>query len=397
MATHVHRITRLSRIIAFLLIAMSVCSAAAPAATAATTTTLVLTVGKVNYTLNGKTLKADQAPEIKDSRTFVPIRLVSEAFGADVNYDAAAKKVEVLLGATSFEFVIGQKTAKINGDAALMDAAAYVSKTNRTLIPVRFVSEKSGLKVVWNATARTVTITGASVAAPARVSLTISAASSMTDAMNAIQKLYQAANPHVTLVMNYGSSGTLEQQIEQGAPADLFISAADKQMNMLEQKSLILTDTRTVLVRNRLVLIVPKGTAAVTGFGDLTKASVKFLAIGEPSSVPAGQYAQETLTSLGLWEQVQPKLVRGNNVRAVLTYVESGNADAGLVYSTDALTSHNVKVIATAAEDSHSPIVYPAAVISTSKHQAAARAFVAYLSSALARAVFLHYGFVMGN
>ncbi|MCX6083669.1 MAG: BMP family ABC transporter substrate-binding protein [Caldiserica bacterium] len=127
--------------------------------TAATTTTLVLTIGKVDYMLNGTTKKGDQAPVITDSRTFVPIRLVSEAFGADVNYDAATKKVAVLLGATSFEFIIGQKAVKINGDAVLMDAAAYISKAGRTLIPIRFISEKSGLNVAWNATAHTVTIT----------------------------------------------------------------------------------------------------------------------------------------------------------------------------------------------------------------------------------------------
>src|SRR5450756_1250377 len=128
-------------------------------ATAATTTTLVLTIGKLDYTLNGAIVKGDQAPEITDSRTFVPIRLVAEAFGADVNYDAATKKVAILLGATSFEFVIAQKAVKVNGDSFLMDASAYISKANRTLIPIRFVSEKSGLNVAWNATARKVTVT----------------------------------------------------------------------------------------------------------------------------------------------------------------------------------------------------------------------------------------------
>ena len=128
-------------------------------ATAATTTSLILTVGKVDYQLNGVTKKGDQAPEIVGGRTFVPIRLVSEAYGADVNFDAATRKVAVLLGATSFEFTIGQKAAKVNGDAVLMDAAAYISKAGRTLIPIRFVSEKSGLTVVWNNTARTVTVT----------------------------------------------------------------------------------------------------------------------------------------------------------------------------------------------------------------------------------------------
>jgi molybdate transport system substrate-binding protein len=235
------------------------------------------------------------------------------------------------------------------------------------------------------------------VVQPARVSLTISAAASMTDAMNTIQKLYQAANPNVTLTMNYASSGTLEQQIEQGAPADVFISAADKQMDMLEKKSLVLAGTRKVLVRNHLVLIVPKGSTAVTSFDDLTKAAVKFFAIGEPSSVPAGQYAQESLTTMGLWDALQSKLVRGKDVRAVLTYVATRNADAGLVYSTDARTSRDVRVVTYAPEDSHSPIVYPIAVINTSKNQTAAKAFVAYLSGAFATAVFRSYGFVVGN
>lgn len=131
---------------------------AAPA-TAATSTNLVLTVGKVDYKLNGVTKKSDQAPEIKNSRTFVPIRLIGEAFGADVSYDASTKKVDVLLGATAIEFVIGKSAATINGDAKLMDAAAYVSKTGRTLVPLRFIVEKSGLNVVWNAKARSITVT----------------------------------------------------------------------------------------------------------------------------------------------------------------------------------------------------------------------------------------------
>ncbi|MHB8106545.1 MAG: molybdate ABC transporter substrate-binding protein [Candidatus Cryosericum sp.] len=232
---------------------------------------------------------------------------------------------------------------------------------------------------------------------PVNVSLTISAASSMTDAMNTIKKLYQADHPNVTLTMNYASSGTLEQQIEQGAPADIFISAADKQMDMLEKKGLVLDGTRRILVQNHLVLIVPKGSTTVTGFADLTKSAVKFVAIGEPSSVPAGQYAQETLTKMGLWDQVQLKLVMGKDVRTVLTYVESKNADAGLVYSTDARTSTNVRVVATASEDSHAPIVYPIAVISASKNRTAAKAFEAYLSGAFATAVFRSYGFVAGN
>ncbi len=128
-------------------------------ATAATTTSLILTIGKLNYTLNGITRTGDQAPEITDSRTFVPIRLVAESFSADVNYDATTKTVGVLLGATQFEFVIGSKTAKVNGDPVVMDAAPYISKADRTLIPIRFVSEKSGLVVGWNGNTRVVSVT----------------------------------------------------------------------------------------------------------------------------------------------------------------------------------------------------------------------------------------------
>jgi len=134
-------------------------SAGVSPATAATSTNLVLTVGKIEYKLNGSTKKGDQAPEIKSSRTFVPIRLVGEAFGADVSYDAATKKVSVLLGATSIEFTIGKSAATLNGDPKTMDAAAYISKTGRTLVPLRFIVEKSGLNVVWNAKARTITVT----------------------------------------------------------------------------------------------------------------------------------------------------------------------------------------------------------------------------------------------
>ena len=222
------------------------------------------------------------------------------------------------------------------------------------------------------------------------------AAASMKTALDEIDALYTKETGKAVTV-SYAASSALAKQIEQGAPADVFISAADKQMDMLAKKDLVLAGTRTILVRNHLVLIVPKGSTAVNSFDDLTKAGVKFLAIGEPSSVPAGQYAQESLTNMGLWQELQSKVVRGKDVRAVLTYVATRNADAGLVYSTDARTSRDVRVVTYAPEDSHSPIVYPIAVIKASKNQAAARAFVAYLSGAFATAVFRNYGFIVGN
>ncbi|MBD0313883.1 MAG: molybdate ABC transporter substrate-binding protein, partial [Microcoleus sp. T3-bin5] len=186
-----------------------------------------------------------------------------------------------------------------------------------------------------------------------------------------------------------------QQQIEQGAPVDVFISAAKKQVDALEQKGLLLPGSRTNLANNRLVLIVAQDVVGITSFYNLTDSKIKKIAIGEPKSVPVGQYAQEMLSKLGLWQQVLPKLVLGNNVRQVLTFVESGNVDAGIVYATDAKASPKVAVGATAAANLHSPIVYPLAVIKRSRNPAAAKAFVEFLAGERAKIVFLKYGFGM--
>jgi molybdate transport system substrate-binding protein len=186
----------------------------------------------------------------------------------------------------------------------------------------------------------------------------------------------------------------LQRQIEQGAPVDIFISASPKEMDSLQSQGLLLSNIRKDLVRNSVVLIVPAGSTAVYGFRDLTKAAVKTVAVGEPQTVPAGKYAQEVLTHLGMYDQLKPKLVLAKDVRQVLTYVETGNADAGIVYATDAKISKNVNVVATAPEDSHSPVVYPAAVIKNSKNPAGAKAFLEFLAGEKARAVFQKYGFI---
>ncbi|MBS4162258.1 molybdate ABC transporter substrate-binding protein, partial [Klebsiella pneumoniae] len=147
----------------------------------------------------------------------------------------------------------------------------------------------------------------------------------------------------VSVKFNFGSSGALQQQIEQGAPADLFFSAAEDKFDRLVEKGLISKIDSVKLLENTLVLIVPKGKAQqVSGFEDLTKSGVEKLAIGTPESVPAGKYAKETLTNLHLWSKVQSKIVYGKDVRQVLSYIETGNADAGVVYRTDALTSDQV-------------------------------------------------------
>jgi molybdate transport system substrate-binding protein len=229
------------------------------------------------------------------------------------------------------------------------------------------------------------------------VTLTISAAASLTDVMNEVQKLYMKENPNVTLTMNYGGSGSLQQQIEQGAPVDVFFSAANAQMDALQQKDLLLDGTRKVLLRNKLVLIVPKDSTKVQGFNDLTKSEVKNIACGEPGSVPAGKYAQDALTALDLWDKVNSKLVLAKDVRQVLAYVESGDADAGFVYLTDSLLSDKVKVVATADDKINATIVYPVAVIKDTKNEQAARDFLAFLSGAQTQTVYKKYGFTLAN
>lgn len=230
----------------------------------------------------------------------------------------------------------------------------------------------------------------------APVSLTVSAAASLKSAMEEMKGNYVAANPNVTLTINYGASGALEQQIEQGADVDLFMSAATKQIDQLKAKGLNLDDTTKNLLGNKLVLIVPAAsTVDLKDFSGVTSPSITKLALGEPASVPAGQYAAEVFTKLNILDSIKSKVVYGQDVTTVLNWVATGNADAGVVYATDAKTSNQVKVIAIAGEDTHTPIVYPATIIKASKNQDAAKAFLTYLSSDQAKSVFEKYGFTV--
>ena len=231
-----------------------------------------------------------------------------------------------------------------------------------------------------------------------RTDVTVSAAISLKGALDAIESAYTARHSEVTLSMNYGASGTLQLQIEQGAPVDVYISAAPKEMDALESKGLLLAGTRKDLLRNGIVLIVPTGsTLGVTSFHDLLKPDVKRVALGEPVTVPAGKYAQEVLTHLGIYDRVNAKAVLAKDVRQVLTYVETGDVDAGIVYTTDALSSKKVKIVARAPEDWHAPVIYPVAVIKTTKDPGAAKAFEDFLSGPQARAIFEKYGFSIVN
>jgi len=251
--------------------------------------------------------------------------------------------------------------------------------------------------VAWIATAVVLTVGFGSIPAispvMAQTPLTVSAAISLSNALQEIKSLYQGSQPSVNLTYNFGASGALLQQIEQGAPVDVFFSAAAKQMDTLQQKNLLVPGTRRTLLTNSVALITPKNGPALADFKDLTRSQVQKIAIGEPRSVPAGQYAQEVLTNLKIFDALKPKLVYGNNVRQVLSYVETGNVDAGIVYITDAKQSNSVQVGAIAPPNLHSPIVYPVAVLKDSKNVTAARNFVQFLSGSQAKAVFQKYGF----
>lgn len=239
------------------------------------------------------------------------------------------------------------------------------------------------------------TINSTPVAAQSNTTLLVSAAASLQDALEEIKPLYQQTNSNINVTYNFGASGALQRQIEQGAPADMFISAAKRQVDELEQKNLLVPGSRRVIAKNRLVLVVANNVSGVSSFYNLRDAKIKKVVIGEPRSVPAGQYAQQVLQKLKIWDQIKSKLVFANNVRQVLASVESGNAEAGLVYSTDAKTSNKVKVVVAADEKYHSPIIYPLAILKRSKNVDTARNFSEFLASDKAKAVFKKYGFIL--
>jgi molybdate transport system substrate-binding protein len=224
--------------------------------------------------------------------------------------------------------------------------------------------------------------------------MTLSIAASLQDAIVEIESNYQRDHGAVNFRNNFGSSGTLAREIEQGAPVDAFISAGTRPMDDLAAKGLLAPGSRSNLLRNSLVLIAPRD-SKLAGFDGLAAPEIRLVALGDPTSVPAGQYGKQTLTSLNLYDKLSTKIVLGKDVRQVLTYVETGNADAGLVYATDALISTKVRVVAVGPDSSHDPIVYPMAIMAGDRNQSEVRAFITYLSSTAARAVFIKHGFTM--
>jgi molybdate transport system substrate-binding protein len=225
--------------------------------------------------------------------------------------------------------------------------------------------------------------------------LVLSVTVSMKEAVEALGRDFAARRPGVVLRYNFGASGDLQKQIEAGAPVDVFVSAAQRQMDELEQKRLLVVASRRAFARNVLVVVKPKDSPVdLTRPADLLDGRVGRIVVGNPKTVPAGQYAEESLRTLGLWERLQSKLVFAENVRQALDYVARGEVEAGFVYATDAVArGGQVKEAFRPGEETYRPVVYPAAVVAGTAQAALAQAFVDLLVSREGQAVLARFGF----
>jgi len=220
------------------------------------------------------------------------------------------------------------------------------------------------------------------------------AAASLTDALKEIGVAYEKASGD-KVIFNFAASNTLEMQIKAGAPADLFFSADEAKMNDLATAGLIVKETRKDLLSNTLVIVVPSAsTLTLASAAQLTDPKIQKIALGQPQSVPAGIYAKEYLQKIGVWDQVSARVIPVESVRAALAAVETGNVDAGIVYKTDALHSTKVKIAFEVPVADGSAIAYPIAAVLDSKHAAAAKKFLNYLSEPDSLKTFEKYGFI---
>ncbi len=223
----------------------------------------------------------------------------------------------------------------------------------------------------------------------------VSAAASLTEALNEIAADYRKASGE-TVVLNLGASSTLARQIQEGAPADLFLSADEEKMDALDKAGLLLAGTRKSVLSNTLVVVVPADSRLrISRLADLAAPSVRALALAETRTVPAGIYARELLEKRGLWPRLADRVVPTENVRAALAAVESGNVDAGIVYRTDARISKKVRVAFEVPRAEGPAISYPFAVLAGSKRKEAARRVLRYLESPAALEVFRRHGFLV--
>ena len=226
-----------------------------------------------------------------------------------------------------------------------------------------------------------------------KITLTVSAAASLSDCMETLETAFAKEYPSIQLRFNYGASGTLQQQIEQGAPVDVFFSAGMKQMKVLEDGGYLIPNSIDELVSNKLALVVPKGGRTELTFETLGISGLDKLAIGEAASVPAGQYTMQVFENLGIVKTLQSHIVYAKDVREVLAWIETGNVDAGVVYETDAKGRGQVVICDLADETLHASITYPIAVVKKTPYEKEARIFIEFIKTEQGRNILKEYGF----
>ncbi|WP_349409778.1 molybdate ABC transporter substrate-binding protein [Pseudalkalibacillus sp. SCS-8] len=231
----------------------------------------------------------------------------------------------------------------------------------------------------------------------AKKELHVMAAISLSDALKELELQFEKEHPQINIILNFAASGTLQRQIEQGAPADLFISASEAKFKKLQQKDMLHPDFTTDLLQNELVVITGKKSAidlsSTQTLSSLQKKDIKRFSIGVPDSVPAGQYAKEALQESSLWSNIEDRIVYAKDVRQVLAYVETGNADIGFVYATDVKHASDITVLHKIDPTLHTAIIYPAGILKGTKHLEQAERFYQYLQGSNARAIFQDFGF----
>lgn len=226
------------------------------------------------------------------------------------------------------------------------------------------------------------------------VEILVSAASSLTNAFEEIGHIYEAETGH-EVYFNFGGSGVLQLQIERGAPVDVFASAGQQQMDVLESQGLIVEKTRRNFIRNVLVVIVPENSELqLELFTGLGSHELERIALGNPKTAPVGQYAKQSLINLNLWNKLKHKLIFAENVHQVLYYVARGEVAAGIVYaSVAAMAESEVTIAAKAPKSAHDPIIYPIAVLKRSENKTAAKQFIDLVLSKRGQKILMSYGF----
>lgn len=238
-------------------------------------------------------------------------------------------------------------------------------------------------------------VTASSGAEDQPATITVLAASSLTEAFTDIAKEFEAVHPGTKVELNLAGSGTLRMQIESGAPIDVFASASQNDMKLLSEKNLIENSSRKDFASNTLVMVVPEknGSENPTALEDLTAGSVEKITIGNPESAPVGKYAKQALEKAGLWKKIEGKIILAENVKQVLTYVETGKVDAGFVYITDAENGQKDRYKIACMVPVNEPISYPIAVVNASKNQEKAKEFVDFVTGSRGQEILAKYGF----